>query len=67
MAKCLSPRGGGGVTWGRRTAARRGDEARCYGRSGVDDDVGVAFVDGEGMPSLVKQSPGIERSRNQKG
>jgi hypothetical protein len=59
--------GGDGVTWGRRTAAGRGDEARCSGRSGEDDDVGVASVDGEGMPKLVKQILRIERSRKTKG
>jgi hypothetical protein len=60
---------GGGVVDGRRrrTATERSGEARCSGCSGEDNKVGTAAVDGEGSQNHVKQSLGVERSRNQEG
>ena len=58
--------GGHGVTWERRTAAGRGDETRCSGCSGEDNEFGMASVDGEGMQDLVKTKLEIERHRNTK-
>ena len=56
--------GGDGVTWERQTAAGQGDETRCSGCSGEDNEFGMASVDGEGSKDLVKTIVGTERSRH---
>ena len=59
--------GGDGVTWERRMAAGRGEETRCSGCSGEDNEFGMVSVDGEGKQDFVKTIVRIERSRYAKG